>query len=665
MADAMAPLGMEVADAPPSRVQAWALAGGLAVVACVIGAIAGADVPDGLDSGFQGAVMDAYRWIVDNANEHWLWRVVFNPLKDGLRNAVDFVEWILLSLRWVGVLLLFGAIGWRSGGIRAGLSAAAFMVGVGALGVWDQAMESLAIMTVAVVLALMVGVPLGIWTSRSDRAEAFLRPVLDTAQVLPTFVYLVPLTIFLGLQAPPALAAAAIYAIPPAVRLTSLGLRNVPVVVNEAGQSFGCTSWQQLVKVQLPMARRTILLGLNQVIMMAFGIVVIAALLGTTDTGSLVLKALQKNDVGAAFIPGLALVFTAMALDRMTTGERPRSIKAPRFTSPWSRNQTFVGALGLVLVVAVIAKLAGSDSFPSWLTVDISDAVNDVVDWIQRNLRDITDKVNDILVVEILERLKDFLTWLPWLTVVGLLAVIGWVSGGIRLAVICAVCMLGIASMGSVPGGEGGTTTMWDHAMNTLSLVIVSIVLAVIIAVPLGIWAGRSDRFNTIIRPFLDIAQVMPQFVYLIPAIALFNPGRGAGVFAAVIYAIPPCIRLTSLGLREVPITPREAAISFGATPRQEMLKVQLPLALKAVLLGINQTILMVLATVVIASLVGAGALGLISLGALNKPLLRMGEGVAAGISLVLLAIVLDRITQAWGSMSPTAGGNRRAKRTR
>jgi glycine betaine/proline transport system permease protein len=191
---------------------------------------------------------------------------------------------------------------------------------------------------------------------------------------------------------------------------------------------------------------------------------------------------------------------------------------------------------------------------------------------------------------------------------------------------------------------------MWDLAMNTLSQVLVAIVISVLIALPLGVWAGRSRRVERALRPLLDFAQVMPQFVYLIPVLILFDPGRGAGVVASVIYAVPPCIRLTSLGLREVPVAPREAATSFGATPRQELLKVQLPLAFRSIMLGINQTILMVLATVIIAALVGAGALGLVSYEAFTKPLQKIGSGAAGGLSIVLLAIVLDRITQAWGT---------------
>ena len=176
----------------------------------------------------------------------------------------------------------------------------------------------------------------------------------------------------------------------------------------------------------------------------------------------------------------------------------------------------------------------------------------------------------------------------------------------------------------------------------------VAVTLSVAVAVPIGIWCARSNRVERIVRPFLDAAQVMPAFVYLVPVIFLFNTGRTTGVIASVIYAIPPGIRLTNLGLRQVPLGMRESAVSFGATPRQELVKVQLPAAARSIMLGINQTILMVLSMTVIAALVGAGALGLETVYGLTKK--EIGRGTAGGVAIVLLAIVLDRITQAWGT---------------
>ncbi len=619
----------------------WLVPVGVFAALFAVAFAASPDVPDWLDIGFQKWVRDRYLWTVENS-DNWIFTYFFEPIGSAInwlvRQAIDLLSW----LRWTGVLAIAGAIAWRGGGWRACAATSAALLGVGVLGVWDPAMVTLAVMLVAVSIALAIGIPLGVWSARSTRVESILRPVLDTAQVMPAFVYLIPLVVLFGIKYPPAVLATVIYAVPPAVRLTSHGLRSVPVVSNEVAVSFGCTSWQQLVKVQVPLARRAILLGLNQVIMMAFGIVVIASVLGVDDLGGLVLKGLQKNDVGAAFVPGLAIVLLAIAFDRMSTGERPSG-------SPVPRRDTIVAGGG-VLAAVVGGYVFGQQTFPDSLTVDIADRVNQVVDWFQGALVDITEAINRVIVTDLLEPMRRFLTATPWLVVVVAVAAIAFASRGWRLAVGCAACLVAIGALGDVPGGEGGRTSLWDLAMNTLSQVLLAIVLSVIIALPLGIWAGRSPRVDALLRPFLDAAQVMPQFVYLIPVLFLFDPGRGAGVVASVIYAVPPCIRLTSLGLREVPVAPREAAVSFGATPRQELFKVQLPLAFRSIMLGINQSILMVLATVIIAALIGAGALGLVSYEAFAKPILKIGSGAAGGVAIVLLAVVLDRITQAWGT---------------
>ncbi|MGD9996084.1 MAG: ABC transporter permease [Ilumatobacteraceae bacterium] len=651
------------AAAPPATSYAhrrpwprWVVPAVVIGAAFIIAVAVSPDVPSWLDIGLQKWARDRYMWTVQNNGTNWIFTKFFNPVTDALDATVRATLWTLEHVRWPGVLAIVAAVGWRTCGARAAVAGAVAMLGVGVLGVWDPAMVTLSIMIVAVVISLCIGVPLGIWAARSPLVERVLRPFLDSAQVMPVFVYLIPITVFFTIKYPPAVVATVVYAVPPAVRLTTLGLRNVPVVIDEVGHSFGCTSWQQLVKVQLPMARRTILLGLNQVIMMAFGVVVIASLLGAPDLGNRVLGGLQKNDVGAAFVPGFGIVLLAIALDRVSTGERRTTGRPPIVRLPPVGRRTAASiAIGAVVVTCAIAIAFDITDFPSWLTVDISGSVNDAVRWVQDNLRnDVpviggTQSINDFLVRDVLEPMRRFLVWLPWLVVVVAIGAIAWLSRGWRLALGCAGCLVAIGAMGSIPGGTG-RTEMWDLAMNTLSQVLVALVISVAIALPLGVWAGRSDRAQAVMRPFLDVAQVMPAFVYLIPVLFLFGIGRGAGVVASVIYAIPPCIRLTSLGMREVAYTPREAAISFGATKRQEMVKVQLPLALRSILLGVNQTILMVLATVIIAALIGGGALGLVAYEAFAKPIQKIGQGVAGGLSIVFLAIVLDRITQAWGT---------------
>ena len=632
-------------------------------VLAALAVIAEREVPSWMDSGIQRWAQDRYKWSVTNRQTSPVFRWIFNPITDFLTWFVEHTETLLLDLRWPGVVALIAAIGWRTGGVRSAVAGAAAMIGVGVVADFDLAMRTLAIMTVAVIIALVVGIPLGVLSARSDRAERVLRVLLDTAQVMPIFVYFSPLVLFFGIKFAPAVMATVVFALPPAVRLTNLGLRQVPVVANEVGQSFGATSMQQLFKVQLPLAKNTILLGLNQVIMMAFAIVVLASLLGTGDLGQKVLSALQKQDVGEAFAAGMGIVLMAIALDRITTGRKPRAPSRVLHVVRWKgsrlpevpRRLVAPIAIAGVAVVVVLAQALDWQQFPSWLTYDISAPVDSAVDWVQQNLRkDVpviggTQSISDFLVIEVLDPLKDFLLWLPWLVIVVGFAFVGWLSRGWRLAATVAICMLLIATMGTIPGG-GGQIQVWDIAMNTLSQVLVAITISVLIAFPLGVWAGRSDAVQRVLRPFLDIAQVMPQFVYLIPVVFLFSAGRAAGVVACVVYAVPPCIRLTALGMREVPAAPREAAVSFGATGGQEMRHVQLPLARRAILLGVNQTLLMVLATVIIAALVGAGALGLVSYEATTKPNVKFGQGVAGGLSIVLLAIMLDRLTQAWGT---------------
>jgi glycine betaine/proline transport system permease protein len=651
---------MAVALAPSSAVSSQtkryvvpiALLVGLGLVAVLTGGKAKfADVPTWLDAHVKPRTDAIYKWVVLNNQKHWIFTRVFDPIASVLRAVNDAVFWLLKSLRWPGLLVLTGLAGFKTGGRRAATAGVLALAMCGVLGFWDETVVSLSLMIVAVAISLLIGVPLGIWAGLNDRVNRVLRTILDTAQVMPAYVYLLPIVVLFGIGNAGAVVATVIFAVAPAVRLTSLGLRGVPVVANEVGASYGCTRRQLLAKVQLPMARRAMLLGLNQVIMMAFGILVIAALVGAGGLGQAVLAGLQKNDVGRTFAPGLAMVFAAIVLDRITTGQR-RAAKANTLTSKMTTllpnrgaqlGATFIG----IVLVAIVAKAVGANSFPEAFQVSISKSINSMLSWTNNHVRKGipiiggTTRINEVLVTGVLTPLRDTFQYLAWWFVVLLFGLIGWMSGGRRLGLLCSGCMVGIAALRT-----------WDLAMNTLSQVLVAVLISVILAVPIGILAGRSDRFERAIRPLLDAAQVMPSFVYLVPVIFLFEPGRVAGVVASVIYALPPGVRLTSLGLREVSASVREAAVSFGATPRQELFKVQLPLALRAVMLGINQTILMVLSMVIVSALVGAGALGLETLYGLTKK--EIGRGLAGGVSIVLLAIVLDRLTQAWGSR--TAG---------
>ena len=223
------------------------------------------------------------------------------------------------------------------------------------------------------------------------------------------------------------------------------------------------------------------------------------------------------------------------------------------------------------------------------------------------------------------------------LIIIVIFAIIAWKVSGYKLATATVTMLVFIGLLG-----------LWEDTMITLAMVFASVVFCTIAGIPLGIWAGRSDRFDKMLRPVLDGMQTTPAFVYLVPIVMLFSIGNVAGVLATIVFALPPLVRLTSLGIRQVHPELVEAAVAFGATDWQVLRKVQIPLALPTIMAGLNQTIMMALSMVVIAALIGAGGLGAPVVLGLNT--LDIGTATVGGLGIVLLAIILDRITQAMGT---------------
>jgi glycine betaine/proline transport system permease protein len=290
--------------------------------------------------------------------------------------------------------------------------------------------------------------------------------------------------------------------------------------------------------------------------------------------------------------------------------------------------------------------------FPTSWTVSIEAPVNEAVSWILRTFGGVTTAITNVTVKYALDPLRSLLSDVPWWMVAGFAALIGWrASRRWGLAVLAFVCITAVGVLG-----------MWNESMDTLSQVMVAVVVSVALAIPLGIWCARSDRVQRALRPILDMMQTMPQFVYLVPVVALFGPGRVPGVIAALVYALPPGIRLTNLGIRQVPTEIVEAAEAYGANGSQTLWKVQVPLARPSILLGVNQTIIMVFSVVIIAGLIGGAGLGLeVVRGLSHDP----GAGMVAGICIMLLAIVIDRITQAMGEANRVSAPPSRSFRWR
>jgi glycine betaine/proline transport system permease protein len=257
------------------------------------------------------------------------------------------------------------------------------------------------------------------------------------------------------------------------------------------------------------------------------------------------------------------------------------------------------------------------------------------VTWMQDHSGGVIETIGQIIEA-VTSGIEHGLAALPMWLLAGAFVAVGFWRKGWKFALFCAVAFGIIISTG-----------FWDQTVVTLALIISATIISLVLGIPLGIWSAKSPRVEAAVRPVLDLMQTMPAFVYLIPAAMLFGLGRVPGVLATVIFAMPPAVRLTCLGIRQVNKEQVEAGISFGCTPMQLLLKVQIPSAMPSLLAGVNQTIMMALSMVIIASMVGAGGLGNDVLAAISR--LDIGLGFESGLGVVLLAIVLDRLTESFG----------------
>jgi glycine betaine/proline transport system permease protein len=630
---------------------------------------------------------DVRDWVRDEGQDNWFFGGVLGAIADALNSIVLFFQELISipafprpvpEIGWLGVVALMAWLTYAFAGLRSTILVTATMLFFGVVDQWSNSMDTLIITLLSVVICMIVGIPIGIWMARRKAVSNTVTPILDIMQTFPPFCYLAPLALFFGIGSACAMVLTIIYALPPIVRITEHGIRSVSPTTIEAARSLGLTGRQMLRQVQLPMSKRTIVVGINQCTMAALSMATIAALVNGPGLGRPVVAALQTLNVGAASVAGLCIVFMAIMLDRTTTAASERGSgrtnvasasgmsvmltgvvleRLPRWaTEDAGRGQklprvTTAGRWFLLSVlfipVAVCVYLSRQQlrfaEFPDvsdtpvlkWISgPELTRLINEFTDWFVGNVDTFTIWIKDQVTLYVINPLQDLLSESPWWVTALVLLAVAYVLGGWRPAAITVVCEAVIFWTG-----------LWNDTMVTLSMTLIATAAVMLIAIFLGTAMGRSRKADVAIRPFLDAFQVIPPFVYLVPALALFAPGRFTAIMAATAYAVPIATKLVADGIRGVSATTVEAVRSTGSTRWQMISKVQLPMARESLVLATNQGLLYVLSMVVIGGMVGGGSLGYIVVSGFSQEQL-FGKGLAAGIAIAALGVMLDRIAR-------------------
>ena len=541
------------------------------------------------------------------------------------------------ALPWITVTGLAALLGHWVGGWRSALLAGVAFAYLAVFGVWQPSMQTFSLVVITVPLVFLIGLVMGITMSKSRRFKSVVTPLFDILQSMPPFAYLVPIVVLYGVGNVSAMIATALFAVPPVARCVALGLETVGQGVLEAGRMMGCTRWQLLWRVQMPAARSLLLTGLNQGVMQTLAMIVLAALIGAAGLGSELLTSLQSLRLGEALEQGVAIVVIAVVLDRLS---RAYALKAPVYVDPnlsWRRRHPYL-VLGLAfLVVSVLLARVLPDLalLNHEHTITTAPYWNAGVDWINLNMYESVQAFRNFMLLEVLIPIRKFFQAIPWVTFVALVMLFGYRFGGWSVAIIAGLLILFPAATG-----------LWTEAMTTLYMIGTAAVVCICVGFVLGLVASRTANWSRFAAGICDFLQTFPSFIYLIPVVMLFKVSDLSAIIAVLLFAVVPMVRYTMLGLRSVPTSIMEAATQQGTTRLQRFAKVELPIALPEIMLGVNQVIFMALFMVAITALIGTQDLGAEINAARSGN--EIGKALVAGLCIAFMGMAADRLIGAW-----------------
>ncbi|MDE0305883.1 MAG: ABC transporter permease subunit [Albidovulum sp.] len=593
---------------------------------------------------------------------------VFVFLKDDLgfihvtRSIASVVEWFLDvtgnllygrnrwprigPLPWTTVAVTAAVIGYALNGWRLSLLCGGTFVWIALMGQWKWAMETLSVIVVAAPVSAILGVVLGIAAWRRKTVEKILNPLLNIAQSLPHFAYMIPVVVFIGVGPKAGAIVTMIFAMPPMIRMTLLGMKKVPPEIVESGKMCGSSSWQLLRHVRVPTARTEILLGVNQVIMQCLAMVVLASFIGMPGLGQKLLQLLQALKIGRSLEIGITIVLIAVMLDRCSKAWVVKQPKHFERGTPWHVRYRILVAWAALAVATFALSLLWplADEIPRRHALTVSKEADLLVDWFVRLVDPLTQWLRGFLIRFVFIPMRDAYLWLPFISVLAFWAGLGWMVGKWRSALVC----LGYFGLIAMSG-------WWDRAMITAYMITFSVFIAVALGLPLGIWASRSERRARFVLLVCDTAQTFPSFIYLIPVVMLFGVNDVAAIGAVITFALVPFTRYTIEGLKDTPPELVEASSMSGASAWQQLWKVRFPMALPTIAVGFNQTIMFSLFMVIIAAFIGTQDLGQEMQKALSST--DVGKGLVLGLCVAFMGLMADHLIIRWSDSRKKALG--------
>ena len=577
-------------------------------------------------------------------------------LLGGIKTIVAFTSWewsdanewaVWPGLPWTVVSASAIMIGYFLSGRGLAILAAFSTIYISVFGQWEPAMETLSFVLVAAPISFILGLSLGVWAYKSKTTETVLMPLLNVAQTMPHFSYLVPVMVFFGVGDHAGAIATIIFATPPMIRLTLLGLKKVSPEVIDAGMMSGCNNYQLMSKVLIPSARRDILIGVNQVIMQCLAMAVIASFIGAKGLGFNLLLALNQLKIGQALELGICIVLIAVFLDKLSLAWANK--QTDYFADlPFIERHKYAVSFAAILFVGTLLAYLGTFLFRDGINYLYMIPHNkgytsqlfwqSGVDWIWDTFFFSLQGFNTWLIQDVLIPMKTAYLSMPVIATFTLVMGVGYIIGGIRSALVVGGFLLVIALL-----------QWWERALITAYMASFGVIVSGLIGITVGSLCARNKIASKIILLVCDTFQTFPSFIYLIPVIMLFGVTDTSVLIAVIVYATIPATRYTVEGLTSVPQALQDAGSMSGVNRMQRWLKIEMPLALPHIMLGLNQTVVFALFMVIIGAMIGTDDLGQFILKALSDKQ-GIGNGLLLGLCVAFIGLAVDHLIQTWAT---------------